>query len=90
MLQETDNENILSETTTPSSDSLTVQERQFRLNQAFKEYSKGKITEEALREQEAELEVDYAEAFLDQTSTIAEILPTLKRWIEKLTGIAGK
>lgn len=86
MFQETDPEIMLSEATTPSTGRLTVQERQFRLNQAFKDYSKGAITEEALREQEAELEVDYAEAFLDQTSTISAILPTLKRWIEKLTG----
>lgn len=85
MLQDTSQADTISDETVPSSDNLTVQERQLWLNNASSKYLEGKISEETLRRTEEALEVDYAKAALDQTSVKTEVLSVLKRWLKSLS-----
>ncbi|MEL6157753.1 MAG: hypothetical protein AAFQ40_11810 [Cyanobacteria bacterium J06623_5] len=89
MLQEADHNNPASDVSvSPSSDvvssNLTVQERQLELTRASRQYLNGEISEERLNEVEAELEVDYAKALLDQTSVFSEVASVIKRWVSGL------
>ena len=89
MLREADHNNQSSDVSvSPASSSasgnLTVQERQLKLSRASKQYLNGEISEERLNEVEAELEVDYAKALLDQTSVFSEVASAIKRWVNGL------
>lgn len=83
MLRDTSqNDGLSYDAAIPSSKDLSVQQRQFRLNDASKKYIEGKIPEDALRKVEEALEVDYAQTALDQTSIWAEVSRLLMRWIK--------
>ena len=89
MLREADHNNQTSDVSVSpannsTSSNLTVQERQLKLSRASKQYLNGEISEERLNEVEAELEVDYAKALLDQTSVFSEVASAIKRWVNGL------
>lgn len=87
MFQESAQNKEVSNGSVPST--MTVQERQFQLSQASQQYSKGEITEAALEALEKDLEVDYAEALLDQTSVWSEVVAVLKKWMRGITNAAS-
>ena len=91
MFQDSSSEDSLSsEEISSSEDNLTIPERQFRLNDASKRYFEGEISEGDLRRIEEKLEVDYAQAALDQTSVRAEIVNALQKWVRSVSNRQGK
>jgi hypothetical protein len=90
MLQEMSPGETLSGKIIPSPDELTIQERQLWLNEASREFLDGNISEDTLRKIEGKLEVDYAQAALDQASVRSEISSILKKMVANLVNAFRK